>query len=155
MNCLRSLVGSVRRRLCHDKGLVFVVNSAETLHNVSGMRSETDAYSQYLNKIRCVEHVMQKALKFGALIVAAVLAAALNFTTMYTVAHATSGMNTTAVSNMIAGSTTPPSSCGSGSTASSCYDAGYQNALANPGKICPSGHSYTYCAGWAHAREKR
>ena len=97
---------------------------------------------------------------FGVLIVTAVLAAsiiaALNFTTMYTVAqNATSGKNTTAVRNMTNGSTTSSSSCGSGSTASSCYDAGYQNALANPGKNCPSGHTYNYCAGWAHAREKR
>ncbi|HYA82096.1 MAG TPA: hypothetical protein VEH06_01415 [Candidatus Bathyarchaeia archaeon] len=53
------------------------------------------------------------------------------------------------------GSAASSSSCGSGSTASSCYDAGYQNALANPGKTCPTGHSYDYCAGWAHAREKR
>jgi hypothetical protein len=102
---------------------------------------------------------MQKT-QFGVLIVTAVLAAsiiaALNFTTMYTVAqNATSGRNTTAVRNMTNGSTTSSSSCGSGSTASSCYDAGYQNALANPGKTCPSGHSYNYCAGWAHAREKR
>jgi len=82
------------------------------------------------------------------LIVAAVLGAitiaALNFTTTYSFAlaqNATSGKNTAAVGNMTA--------------ASSCYNAGYQNALANPGKTCPSGHSYNYCAGWAHAREKR
>jgi hypothetical protein len=124
------------------------------------MKSEPDAYSQYLNKICCLEHVMQKTLKFGGLIVAAVLAAsiiaALSFTTMYAAAqNATSGKNTT-VGNMTGGSTAASSSsCGSGSTASSCYDLGYQNALANPGKTCPSGHSYNYCAGWAHAREKR
>ncbi len=75
---------------------------------------------------------------------------------MYTVAqNATSGNETTAVGNVTGGSTTSSSSCGSGSTASSCYTAGYQNALANPGKTCPSGHSYNYCAGRAHAREKR
>jgi len=93
----------------------------------------------------------------GGLLIAALLGtstiAALNFTTMYTFAQAqnpTSGKNTTVV-----GSTAPSSSCGTSSTASSCYDTGYQNALANPGKTCPSGHSYNYCAGWAHAREKR
>ena len=107
-----------------------------------------------------VKRMMQKT-QFGGLIVAAVLGAgtiaALNFTTMYTFAQsATSAKTTTtAVGNMTAGSTTSSSSCGSGSTASSCYDAGYQNALTNPGKTCPSGHSYNYCAGWAHAREKR
>jgi hypothetical protein len=89
--------------------------------------------------------------QFGGLIVSVLLTAsiiaALNFTTMYTVAQ-TIRKNTTDVSNTT-------SSCGSGSTASSCYDTGYQNALANPGKTCPSGHSYNYCAGWAHAREKR
>ena len=94
---------------------------------------------------------MQKT-RFGALIVTAVSAAsiiaALNFTSMYTVAqNATSGKNATAVSDMTGGNTTSSSSCGSGSTASSCYDEGYQNALANPGKTCPSGHSYNYCAG--------
>ena len=108
--------------------------------------------------MRCVEGVMQKT-QFGGLILAAVLAgtiATLNFTTMYTFAqNATSGKNTTAVGNMTGGSTTPSSSCGSGSTASSCYDAGYQNSLANPGKTCPSGHSYNYCAGWAHACQTR
>ena len=100
---------------------------------------------------------MQKT-QFGGLIVTAVLAAsimaALNIITMYTVAqNATSGKNTTTV--RIINGTTSSSSCGTGSTASSCYDAGYQNALANPGKTCPSGDSYNYCAGWAHAREKR
>jgi hypothetical protein len=104
--------------------------------------------------------MMQKTLKFGGLIVGTILAAgiiaAMNFTTMYAVTqNATSGKNTTAVSNMTGGNTTPSAACGRGSTASSCYDAGYQNALANPGKTCPSGHSYNYCAGWAHAREKR
>jgi hypothetical protein len=105
----------------------------------------------------CTKRVMQKT---GGLFVAAVLGAStiatLNFTTMYTFAqaqNATSGKNATAVGNMTGGSSA--SSCGTGSTASSCYDAGYQNALANPGKTCPSGHSYNYCAGWAHAREKR
>jgi hypothetical protein len=97
--------------------------------------------------------------QFGDLIVtvlAASIIAALEFTTTYTVAqNATSGKNTTDASNMTGGKTTSSSSCGSGSTASSCYDTGYQNALANPGKTCPSGHSYNYCAGWAHAREKR
>jgi hypothetical protein len=98
--------------------------------------------------------------QFGGLIVTAVLAAsiitALEFTTMYAVAqNVTSGKNITNVSNMTGSNTTSSSSCGSGSTASSCYDAGYQSALANPGKTCPSGHSYNYCAGWAHAREKR
>jgi len=96
---------------------------------------------------------MDKTLKFGGLIVAAVLLAsiiaALNFTPTYTVAQ---NATSTAVGNVAGGSST---SCGSGSTASSCYDAGYQSALANPGKTCPSGHSYNYCAGWAHAREKR
>jgi hypothetical protein len=104
------------------------------------------------------DRVMQKT-QFRYLIVAAVLGAsittALNFTTMHTFAqNATSGNNTTAVGKT-GGSTTSSSSCGSGSTASSCYDLGYQNALANPGKTCPSGHSNNYCAGWAHAREKR
>jgi len=101
-----------------------------------------------------------KQTQFVGLIVAAVLGAstiaALNFTTVHTLAqtqNATSG--TTGVDNMTGGSTASSSSCGTGSTASSCYDAGYQNALANPGKTCPSGHSYNYCAGWAHAREKR
>jgi hypothetical protein len=82
--------------------------------------------------------------QFGGLFVVAVssIIAGLSFTTMYVAAqNATLGKNTT--------------SCGTGSTASSCYDAGYQNALAHPGKTCPSGHSYNYCAGWAHAREKR
>jgi hypothetical protein len=107
----------------------------------------------------CEERVMRET-QFGGLIVAAVLTvstmAALNFTTMYTFAqNATSAKNTTAVGNMTGGSTTSSSSCGSGSTASSCYDAGYQNALANPGKTCPSGHSYNYCAGWSHARSTR
>jgi hypothetical protein len=99
---------------------------------------------------------MQKTLKFGGLIVAAVslasIIAALNFTAMSTVAQ---NATSTAVTNVTGGSTASSSSCGSGSTASSCYDAGYQSALANPGKTCPSGHSYNYCAGWAHAREKR
>ena len=104
--------------------------------------------------------MMQKTLKFGGLVVVAGLAAsiiaAMNFTTMYTVAQiATSGRNTSAVSNMTGGYKTSSSSCSSGSTASSCYDIGYQNALANPGKTCPSGYSYNYCAGWTHAREKR
>jgi hypothetical protein len=96
------------------------------------------------------------ALKFGGLVVVAGLAAsiiaAMNFTTMYTVAqNATSA----SVSNITGGYKTSSSSCSSSSTASSCYDAGYQDALANPGKTCPSGYSYNYCAGWAHAREKR
>ena len=82
-------------------------------------------------------------------LLAASIIAALNFTTMYTAAQ-----NTTDVSNMTGSNTTSSSSCSSGSTASSCYNTGYQNALANPGKTCPSGHSYNYCAGWAHAREK-
>ena len=73
---------------------------------------------------------------------------------MYTAAqNATSAKNTTAVGSMTGGSKTSSSSCGS--TKSSCFDVGYQNALTNPGKICPSGHSYNYCAGWAHTREKR
>ena len=98
-------------------------------------------------------HVMQKT-QFRCLIVAAVLGAniitALNFTTMHTFAqNATSGKNTTPVSNKTGSS----SSCSTGST--SCYDLGYQNPLANPGKTCPSGYSYNYCAGWAHAPEKR
>jgi hypothetical protein len=98
--------------------------------------------------------------QFGCLIVAAVLGAsiitALNFTTMHAFGqNATSGKNTTAVGNKTGGSTTSSSSCGTGSTASSCYDLGYQNALANPGKTCPGGHSNNYCAGWAHSREKR
>jgi hypothetical protein len=98
--------------------------------------------------------------QFGGLIVTALFAAsmiaALEFTTMYAVAqNVTSGKNIINVSNMTGGNTTYSSSCGSGSTASSCYDTGYQNALANPGKTCPSGHSYNYCAGWVHAREKR
>jgi hypothetical protein len=80
---------------------------------------------------------MQKTLKFGGLIVAAVLLAgiiaALNFTPTYTVAQ---NETSTIVGNVTAGGTTS-SSCGSGSTASSCYDAGYQSALANPGKTCP------------------
>ena len=96
---------------------------------------------------------MQKTLKFGGLIVGSVLAASiiatLNFPRIYTFAQ-----NAT-IGNMTGGNKTSSSSCSSGSTASSCYDAGYQNALANPGKICPIGHSYNYCAGWAHAREKR
>jgi hypothetical protein len=97
--------------------------------------------------------------RFGGFIVAALLGAstiaALNFTNTFA-QNATSGKNTTAVGNITGGSTAAsPSSCRSGSTASSCYDAGYQNALANPGKTCPSGYSYNYCAGWAHAREKR
>lgn len=113
----------------------------------------------HLNKMCCEERVMQKT-QFGGLIVTAILAAtimtALSFTTMYTVAqNATSGKNTTAVRNMTNGSTTSSSSCGTGSTASSCYDVGYQNALSNPGKTCPSGYSYNYCAGWAHARQTR
>jgi len=105
-----------------------------------------------------VKRVMQKT-QFGGLIVAAVLGAitiaALNFTTTYSFAlaqNATSGKNTAAVGNMTAASS---SSCGTGSTASSCYDVGYQNALANPGKTCPSGYSYNSCAGWAHARDKQ
>ena len=98
--------------------------------------------------------------QFGGLIVTALLAASMiaasEFTTMYSVAqNATSGKNITNVSNMTGSNATSSSSCSSGSSASSCYDAGYQNALANPGKTCPSGHSYNYCAGWAHAREKR
>ena len=96
---------------------------------------------------------MQKTLKFGGFIVAAVLAAsiiaALNLPRIYTFAQ-----NAT-IGNMTGGSETSSSSCGTGSTASSWYDTGYQNAIANPGKTCPSGHSYNYCAGWAHAREKR
>jgi hypothetical protein len=104
------------------------------------------------------DRVIRKT-QFGCLIVAAVLGAsiitALNFTIMHTFAqNATSGKNTTAGGNTTGGITSS-SSCDSGSTASSCYDLGYQNALANPGKTCPSGHSYNYCAGWAHAREKR
>ena len=99
---------------------------------------------------------MQKTLKFGGFVTAVLVAsiiAALNFTAMYTVAQ---NATSTAVGNVTgASSTASSSSCGSGSTASSCYDAGYQNALANPGKTCPSGHSYNYCPGWAHAREKR
>ena len=104
---------------------------------------------------------MRKTLKFRGLIVAVILGASIiagwSFTTMYAAAqNATSGKNTTVVGNITGGSTAvSPSSCGSGSTASSCYDAGYQAALANPGKTCPSGYSYDYCAGWAHAREKR
>ena len=35
------------------------------------------------------------------------------------------------------------------------WNNGYQNGLANPGASCPSGHSDIYCAGWAHAHEKR
>jgi hypothetical protein len=106
-----------------------------------------------------IDRVMQKT-QFGCLIVAAVLGAsivtALNFTTMHTFAqNATSGKNTTAVGNKIGDSTASSSSCSTGSTASSCYDLGYQNSLANSGKTCPSGYSYNYCAGWAHAREKR
>ena len=106
-----------------------------------------------------VERMMQKT-QFGGLIVTALLTAsiiaALNFTTMHTVAqNATSGKNATAAVDMTGGSTTSSSSCGTGSSASSCYDAGYQNALANSGKTCPSGYSYNYCAGWAHARGKR
>ena len=98
-------------------------------------------------------HVIQK-LKSGGLIVAAVFLgiAALNFTTMYTVAQ---NATSTAVHNVTGGSTASSSSCGTSSTASSCYDAGYQSTLANPGKTCPSDYSYNYCAGWAHAREKR
>jgi len=95
--------------------------------------------------------------QFGGLIIAAVLVAstiaALNFTTMYAFAQNATSKNTTAVGNMTGGSITSSISCGSGSTASSCYDAGYQNALANPGKTCPSDHSYNFCAGWAHARQ--
>ena len=73
---------------------------------------------------------------------------------MYTVAqNATSGKNTTAVRLTVV--QRPHLLVVAAGTASSCYDAGYQNALANPGKTCPSGHSYNYCAGWAHAREKR
>ena len=100
------------------------------------------------------DRVIQKT-QFRCLIVAAVLhlfvaavmganiITALNFTTMHTFAqNAASGRNTTAVSNMTGSS----SSCSNGSTASSCYDLGYQNALANPGKTCPSGYSYNYCA---------
>ena len=100
------------------------------------------------------ERVIQKT-QFRCLIVAAVLGAniitALNFTTIHTFAqNATSGKNTTAVGNKTGSS----SSCSTGSTASSCYDLGYQKALANPGKTCPSGYSNNYCVGWAHAREK-
>jgi len=62
--------------------------------------------------------------------------------------HTTSGKNTTAVSIKTGSS----SSCSTGSTPSSCYVLEYQNALANPGKTCPSGYSNNYCAGWAHAR---
>ena len=83
---------------------------------------------------------MIQKTQFGGLIVTAILAAtiitAFSFTTMYTVAqNATSGKNATAVRNMTKGSTTSSSSCGTGSTASSCYDVGYQNALANPGYL--------------------
>ena len=106
----------------------------------------------------CVGRLMQKT-QFGGLITTAVLAAsiiaALNFTTMYTLAqNATSGNNST-VRNTTNGSTTSSSSCGTGSTASSCYDEGYQNALANPGKTCPTGQSNNYCLGWALVSEKR
>ena len=92
-----------------------------------------------------VKRVMQKT-QFGGLIVAVVLCvctiAGLNSTTMYAFTqaqNATSGKNTTVLGNMTGGNTASSSSCGTGSTASSCYDAGYQNALANPGKTCPSG----------------
>jgi hypothetical protein len=103
---------------------------------------------------------MDQKTQFACLIVAAVLGAsiitAVNFTTMHAFAqNVTSGKNTTAVGNKTVGSTMSSSSCGTGSTASSCYDLGYQNALASPGKTCPSGHSNIYCAGWAHSREKR
>jgi hypothetical protein len=83
---------------------------------------------------------MQRTLKFGGSIVAVILGAsiiaALSFTTMYAAAqNATSGKNST-VGNITGGSTAAsPPSCGSGSTSSSCYDEGYQNALANPGKM--------------------
>ncbi len=39
-----------------------------------------------------------------------------------------------------------PLHCGIQGSAS-CYSVGYQNGLANPGKICPSDRVY-YCAGW-------
>jgi hypothetical protein len=77
-----------------------------------------------------------------------------SFPLIYTVAQNATSVAVGNVSGCSATSSSS-SSCGSGSTASSCYDVGYQNALANPGKTCPSGHSYSYCAGWAHAREKR
>jgi hypothetical protein len=71
--------------------------------------------------------------------------AELNFTTTNTFAqNATSGKNTTVLGNVTMASTASSSSCASGSTASSCHDPGYQNALANPGKTCPSGYSYSY-----------
>ena len=88
-----------------------------------------------------VKRVMQKTQSGGlflAVVLGASTIAALNFITMHTFAEAqntTSGKNTTVVGNMTASS----SSCGTHSTASSCYDAGYQNALANPG------YSYNYC----------
>ena len=57
------------------------------------------------------QHLMQETLKFGGLIVAAVLAvgivAALNFTEMYAFAqNATSGKNTSAGGNMTGGNMT-------------------------------------------------
>lgn len=30
----------------------------------------------------------------------------------------------------------------------SCYSLGYQNGLANPGTMCPTGHSDNFCTGW-------
>src|SRR5215475_13298758 len=98
--------------------------------------------------------------RFRCLIVAAVLGTsiitALNFITMHTFAqNATSVKTTTAGGGNKTEGIPSLSSCSTGSTASSCYDLGYQNALANPGKTCPSRHSNNHCAGWAHANEKR
>jgi hypothetical protein len=30
----------------------------------------------------------------------------------------------------------------------SCYSVGYQEGLANPGTVCPTGHSDNFCVGW-------
>ena len=113
--------------------------SAPTTTTDSLATSTLSSYSRF--------RIALKGLVAPALLAASMIAA-LNFTTMYAVAqNATSGKNTTDVSNMTGSNTTSSSSCGSGSKASSRYDTGYQNALANPGKTCPSGHSYNYCAG--------